>query len=512
MFRRIIRNSIVFTLLLCGVESFYAQQQLLPLNREFNLENQKVLNSYENSTHTSFLPIVQSFIQTDTNSLGEYEKDFYLINISKSTRKPRNFWSWIYRTAFFENFLVVDTGDFYLTVDPLLNGEFGQESNDASDGMLYTNTRGIIVRANVGKKFSFESSMYENQAVVPGYIGDFVQQRGIMPGQGRTKVFKENGYDFSSSSANLSYTPAEYINLQLGMGKNFIGEGYRSVLLSDQSFNYPYFKATALFGKKKQFQYVHMNAQLMDLIRREKGSTVEALFQRKSMTTHYFNWNVAKWLSLGFFENTLWQTEDSLGTEPFQYQQLNPLFGVNALTTRSDEAHHSNIGFNTKIKLPFKFILYGQLMYDGHESVDSKATQLGFKYLGLKYFAFQGEYNKKNTSITSDMPSSLENFHHYNEYLAHPFGDDFEEFVGIINFKYKRLFSQIKVNYAKTTSNNDIVVFQTHLGYVINPKNNLSAVVGSTIRREEIAGVEVTPTDYFYFGIRTSLRNIYTDF
>ena len=506
-----LKKALFIVVILLFVESVFAQQQNLPLNREFNLGNHKVFNSYNNNTHTSFQPIIQSFIQEDT-TLSEEELDYYLINITKSEKTPSKFLKWIYQTAFYENFVVVDTGNLYLTVDPLINGEYGKDSEDNSERTLYKNTRGIIVRANVGEKFSFQTSFYENQAVLPGYMNDYVDATGVVPGQGRVKLFKEGGYDFSASSANISYTPFSFINLQLGTGKNFIGDGYRSLLLSDQSFNYPYVKISTLFGKNKQFQYIQLNAQLTNLIRREAGSTTEALFKRKAMSTHYFNWIATKWLSVGVFENTIWQTEDSLGTIPFPFQQFNPVIGVNALTTIKDEVNHSTIGVNTKIKMPLKFVLYNQFVYDGNQYEKTKGYQVGLKYLGIKHITFQVEYNKMDNPYSTSFNTELQQFSHYNESLTHPLGDNFEEVVGILNFKYKRVFTQIKLNYAKLGSNKNITTIQSHLGYLINPKNNLSAVVGITKREDTFNGVVPRQTNYIYFGIRTSLRNLYDDF
>jgi hypothetical protein len=49
------------------------------------------------------------------------------------------------------------------------------------------------------------------------------------------------------AEANIT-SPSKHIDLQLGYGRNFIGDGYRS-LLSDELVRYPYFKINTNFGK-----------------------------------------------------------------------------------------------------------------------------------------------------------------------------------------------------------------------------------------------------------------------
>ena len=58
----------------------------------------------------------------------------------------------MWKSFAYDNLLVVDTGNFYLTIDPLINVEMGKDSEDNSGQTLYKNTRGAIVRANVGEK------------------------------------------------------------------------------------------------------------------------------------------------------------------------------------------------------------------------------------------------------------------------------------------------------------------------------------------------------------------------
>ena len=414
---------------------------------------------------------------------------------------------------FFENFAVVDTGNFCMTIDPLFNAELGKDSKDTASSTLYKNTRGIIVRANVGQKFSFETSLYENQMTLPSYLDNYVKATGVVPGQGRVKDFKESGYDFAMSSANVSYTPADFINFQLGTGKHFVGDGYRSLLLSDVSFNYPYVKIISTFGKNKQFQYTKLNASLSSVTRRERGSTPEPLFIRKSMSTHYFSWLATEWLNVGLFESTLWQTEDSSGTKPFVFQQLNPVFGVNSLTTANHEAHHSNIGLNLKIKLPFDLVLYNQFVLDGNQYEKTTGVQTGFRYSGINGLTLQGEINVMNNPYDSVFEPNLEQFTNYNESLAHPLGNDFKEVVGIINYKYKRAFVELKIIFADYSESGitSLSSIQSHLGFLVNKKNNMSLVAGIKMRKDESYSM-LQETNYVYFGFRTSLRNLYDDF
>ena len=517
------KNKLVIILfLLIGVGGF-SQQQNLPLNREFNLANYKAFDEYNSSTHTSSQPILQSQININDSLswLSDTEKTNFLINISKSSKKPRNFFKWMGQSLFHQNFLVVDTGKFYLTVDPLLNAEFGIDQADKTPNKqrIYTNSRGLLVKGNIGTKFSFLTSVYESQSLFPNYISENVRATGVAPGQGRVKTFKLNGFDYAYSSSYISYSPTKFLNLQLGNGKHFIGDGYRSLLLSDVSTNYPYLKATVLFGKDK-FQFTKLHASVTNLNRRPDGSVPESLFQRKSMSTHYINWLATKWLNIGLFESTLWQTEDSTGTLPFEYRQLNPVPFVNTLTTGFNNDDHSIVGLNVKIKLPFKTVLYHQAVYDGKQNDTQIGLQAGFKYYGIRNLTLQAEYNTVSPSTYQLNQNPLQDYSHYNQALAHPFGTNFNEIVGIANYKYKRFFTQAKVNlgeYITTVPSSSLeydatlTVLQAHLGYIINPKTNLSFSVGGTNRVEK-TDVTENKTNYIYFSIKTSLRNLYYDF
>jgi hypothetical protein len=59
------------------------------------------------------------------------------------------------------------------------------------------------------------------------------------------------------AEANLTFTASKHIDLQLGYGRNFIGDGYRSLLESDGASPYPYFKINT-FLENKIYQHVYV--------------------------------------------------------------------------------------------------------------------------------------------------------------------------------------------------------------------------------------------------------------
>ena len=128
-----------------------------------------------------------------------------------------------------------------------MNFSFGRELNE--DQNLFTNTRGFMVESNLGDNLSFSSSFFENQSIFPNYLNSYIKQNKVVPGQGYARTFKENGFDYAMASGYVSYRSDKFFSVQFGHGKHFIGDGYRSLFLSDNSFNYPYLMIQTDLGK-----------------------------------------------------------------------------------------------------------------------------------------------------------------------------------------------------------------------------------------------------------------------
>lgn len=479
-----------------------AQQKFLPLNRQYNLNIEKHLQATSNTAHTGFRPFLESRINYDSLEVIEDSLQGYNRDNSRLLRKLRH-----------ESLISISKPDFNLYIDPLINFEYNKDFADTSlradTTHFYTNTRGLWVRGDIGKKVSFESTFTENQSFFVNYIDDFVRAHDVVPGQGRVKPFKRTGYDYAMASGYISYTPFSkklLLNFQFGHGKNFIGEGYRSLFLSDNAFNYPFLKITTGYGK---FQYTSLFASLQSLIRVDFSNTPEALFVRKPGIFHYLSWDVHKRVQLGFFEGV-----DASPKENFH--ALIPVIFLNTVISAAD-GDDAIVGLNFKIKPFNKFAVYGQLaITDFYSLRDAMAGQVGYKWfdvLKIKNLHLQSELNYKGPYAGG--------FTHYSQSLSHPLGNDLLEVIGFINYNYKDFYVQLKVNQAQFVKRDPRLFFGTlpaavnaqelSLSYLINRKSNLNVTAGIT-NRDYSDKLQSNSNLITFIALRTSVFNHYYDF
>jgi hypothetical protein len=140
--------------------------------------------------------------------------------------------------------------DYFLTISALGHLSVGRDLLDTSNLNLFQNTRGVLVEGDLFKNFSFSTSFFENQARFSAFESQFVadhgemytywygyqQQNGVVPGAARTKPFKVNAFDYAYAIGSLIYKPIKRLSIVAGNNQQFIGSGYRSMLLSDNYF------------------------------------------------------------------------------------------------------------------------------------------------------------------------------------------------------------------------------------------------------------------------------------
>jgi len=354
---------------------------------------------------------------------------------------------YIYRKLRLENFIEVDTGDFYLIINPAFNFEAGRDRQDTSSERLYVNTRGLSIHGKIGRNVTFFSRFYENQAFLPTYLDDFVSEHDVVPGQGRIKPFKTTGYDYAMASGVVSFSVNKRLNIQLGNGKHFLGDGYRSLALSRNAFNYPFVKITSWFGP---LQYTNLFMGLQNLnVSLPTATTTEPRFQRKIGTIHHLDWAVNKWLTLGAFEQMIWATSNTKGKFEMNDDVLsfiNPIPFIRPFQYGLSGENNVIVGINGKIMWPRKTELYGQIVLDDNKA-GKYGFQMGFKTWAIRNLMVRAEFNQV-APYTYGHADSTRNFAHYNQGLAHPLGAGFSEMYGSVSYFIKDFFLLIQANYA----------------------------------------------------------------
>lgn len=531
---------IALTVFLFGAAgNTFAQQTNLPFHHSFYRIVESQLYAPGTGFYTNMKPYRISDINTVTNVDSLLEPDYY---------KGKFFNTKVGRHFFKENLITKCGEDFSFTGDMLLNLEVGKDI--ANNAKTYTNTRGFLITGNIGKTLSFSTSFFENQARYLDYINQFAIKTKVIPGQGMYKKFKTDAYDFAMANGYISYTPSNHFNFQFGHDKNFIGDGYRSLLLSDNSFNYPFLKVTTTFWK---LRYVNLFTSFQDPRIRY---TYEAGFAKKYGSYHYLSFNAHKRLQIGLFEGIIWQVQDSTGNNGINLNYLNPVIFARSIQFSLGAPNNAIIGINSRFTLFKKTILYNQIVIDdinfrkmsGDKGFFQNKTgfQFGLKcydMFGLKNLFFQTEYNQARPYTYSNTLAA-QNYSHYNQALAHPLGANFRESVTFLAYRYKFMMIELKFNYAvygadtsglsfggdifRTNGDaaNGITSFGNSIGqglkttltyqdirlvYIVNRRRNLNIMLG-VINRNESSRINSHNNRFVYFGVRSSISNFYFDF
>ena len=184
------------------------------------------------------------------NDFGFLEDSTATDTIKPPTHKVVLDWC---KEHFFENhFITAESENCSLTINPLFIFEARKMKDDTSS-YLTRNTRGIEAFGHLGSHISFYTSFYENQGGFFPYEMSLIDSTDVIPGQGHGKEFKDTQLDWAWVTGHLNVRVNYNLELVLGYGKNFIGHGYRSIILSDQAFNYPYLRTQLTFFNNRLY-------------------------------------------------------------------------------------------------------------------------------------------------------------------------------------------------------------------------------------------------------------------
>lgn len=532
-----------------STSKLFSQELLIPLNDDYEMEIQAAAYNSAYRFHTA------------TKSWSEYQFNgiLDLDSLNKSQFIGGNFnkkWkNVVWNSIFNTDFIHAKGKDFYFAINPVIDLQYGKDG----DKSIWFNTRGAEVKGTIGNNFAFYSNVRENQTVLPDYVTDYAKEHGVVPGQGYAKKFKTNGFDFTNASAYIAFRPVYWLQGVLGYGKNFIGDGYRSLILSDNAMAYPYLKLTANVWN---IQYNCYYSQMSDSRKLLNDNT----YPRKYAIIHYVDWAVTKRLNLGLFDAIVCRAQDDNGIRRgFDLQYINPIIFLRSTDYYTGSSpDNALLGVTASLILWKHTTMYAQFVLDemtvkefigfnGYYA-NKQSYQFGVKSyncFGIKNLFLQGEFNLVRPYMYSHW-SSESNYGHYNQPLAHPWGGNFYEIIARAQYNYKRFYFQYKMNFGQwgddittedgkfqyyghdiyhnyldyyhidgkfmyghymlTGEKNTLMMNNFVASWLINPSYNLNVFAEITHRNQKIEGGDRYNDFIISFGIRTTFDRKYYDF
>jgi len=449
--------------LICGAKIVKAQADFIELgSRQYNmldrleikLRKDSVFNfscvkPYDRKVITQRLEYVDSLSKAGAIKLSKVDKynlDLLLKDnfdwrkgLGDTSLKFKNLWGKEHQTNPF--YFGVKREDFSFYSKLMYNFQFGKESN--STPKLYNNSREIAQwRGQVTKRIGYYTYATDNQFRTPLYTRLYATKNTAVPGFGYFKGDVSAGstvpIDAFEVKGGIMYNAAKGIDLQFAFDKVFIGNGYRSLILSDFSNNYLFLKINTRFWK---FNYYNLFAQMIN--RYDVPQGVDTIYPKKFMTFHCLDLQVTKWLNVGFFENIMFGRRNG-----YDLNYLNPMIFSTALGHQMGSPDKTTIGVNIKANAFKNTQLYSQIIinefvlgevtkYKNGWWGNKQALQLGLKsidVLDVNNLDIQGEVNIVRPFVYTSKDNNS-SFTHYNQALAHPLGANFKEFIGIVKYQ-----------------------------------------------------------------------------
>ncbi len=373
--------------------------------------------------------------QDNANSLLANNSEWVSGN-QEGFKSKHPIWNTIYKTK--ANFLEVNEKDFFLAINPVLQFQISKQTGN--DEQVYLNSKGLTFRGKIANHVGFSSFITDNQERGPDFFTQRVYgtaQYPAVPGVGYYKDFKSSltAFDYWDARGSIDFDFWKYFTLQFGYDKNFIGNGYRTLFLSDYASPYLFLKLDLRIWK---LNYTNI---LMELISQHHPG--DYYYPKKYAVVHHLSVNATKWLNVGMYSNIAFG-----GVNHFEFSYLNPVIFLPAAQQENGSPDKTTVGFYAKANIGHTVQLYGQLLFNEfvwnqitHYSTgwwgNKLGVQFGVKYLDMfkvKNLDLQAEVNLMRP-YTYSHSDTVANWSHYNQPLAHPFGANFTEFIAILRYQ-----------------------------------------------------------------------------
>lgn len=512
------------------------------VSQNFNISNERTFNYLfiqQLDTAISFHSGMKPFFKNEVDKVVNYDtliKSYQLKTGSKLVDGLVN-----------KNAVEIAKGKFKVILNPIINIGLTLERRNSQNTTLLETSGGLNLKSSFSKKWSGQLIFLVDNSAYPSHIDSLVRTKNVSPGYGYSKN-RQALY----SQGNLTFTPNKTFAFQAGYGKHFIGDGYRSLFLSDYANSYPYLKATANIWKIK---YMALYTNFQD-VRFSNGNFNK--YQDKFSAIHYLSYNATKWLNIGFFESIVWQAGEKDFYRAYDISYFNPIIFLRPVEFSQGSSDNALMGASFKVRVKKKNIFYSQFLLDEFLLNELRSgngwwankfgIQLGLKaydFLWVKNLQLQLEYNvvrpfTYSYSHISSPGSTLQNYGHFSLPLAHPLGANFKEAVGGLSYRKKRwvvealaTFSQVGLDTANGNIGQDIyqpynnrdaeyghfitqglktdILNSTlQFSYVLNPSSQMILQVGVSNRIYKNMQ-ENSSSNMIFVGLKTAIINRYFD-
>jgi hypothetical protein len=289
-------------------------------------------------------------------------------------------------------------------------------------------------------------------------IGTDIHLRGVLiPSYYSAKNFGtksesilQNSYLFNQNDSRslefqprvrVSYTPNKYFNFQVGIDQQFIGEGMRSMLLSDYSSPHPFAQLRTSIWK---IEFVN----LYQFFRENVATNV----LQKYASTHMLNFQATKRFQIGVFESVVFAPKDTALNRGYEIEYLNPFLFYRPTEYSIGSQDRLLLGLNLSYQFN-KLMIYGQFALDDfvlNEILERSrwwankySGQIGFKgkaHIRDAHIRYLSELNFSRPFTYTHLGEGT-NYGNQGISLAHPLGANFVESFSELNIIFKNQLS-----------------------------------------------------------------------
>ncbi|MBU1717952.1 MAG: hypothetical protein KKA07_02660, partial [Bacteroidetes bacterium] len=316
---------------------------------------------------------------------------------------------------------------------------------------------GALYQHKYRNSLALKLQLYSGYNILPWFTRETHDSLGIVPGYGFGSG-AGGGYSFHDNQIYFDYKLNTYFRFSTGYGKHFVGDGFRSIFLSDQGASYPFFRIETKFWKIK---YMVLYSWLKTYTPENK--LIADPDVRKYSVTHYLSFNASKRWNINLFEAVVGSGLRNQERSNIDMNFYNPVIFFRPVDFGIGSPSNILLGAGFKYKLEKSSVIYGQLLLDDFYLSDLKedmkhvlhpndstilwghwfnkqAAQIGVLVSnpgGLEGFRIRAEANFARPYTWSHKTTDR-NYSHQNQALAHPLGSNFAEYIVHLSFYHNQ--------------------------------------------------------------------------